>query len=130
VADAVRIEGLADLRRDLREMHPDVRREVTKALKEGATVVARAAGPHARKGETGKLADSFRPGAAGNAAFVRSRLPYAAVHEFGGVIRPRGVPITIRAQPAATRALADKEESIVEKVGDALDGVFSRHGFR
>lgn len=129
MADAIRIEGLTDLRRDLRAMGPDARKEVTTALKAGAVVVAAASGPLAAR-RSGKLAASFRAGAAGNSAFVRSRLPYAAVVEFGGRIAPRGTPIQIRPHPAATRALATKEDQIVEKVGDAIDAVASRYGWK
>ncbi len=129
MADAVRIEGLAELRRDLRRMQPDARKEVTRALREGAVVVAAASGPLAKR-RTGRLAQSFRPGASGNSAFVRSRLPYAAVQEFGGTIAPRGTPITIRPQPAVTRALELTEERIVDKVGDAIDEVARRNGWR
>ena len=127
--DAVRVEGLAALQKDLRQMQPAAKREVTKALKEGAKVVAAASGPLAAR-RSGKLAGSFRAGAAGNAAFVRSRLPYAAVQEFGGVIRPKGAPVVIKAHPAATRALKANEDSIVEKVGDAIDDVAGRFGWR
>lgn len=129
MADAVRIEGLADLRRDLRRAEPRVRREVTQALKEGAVVVAAAASPLAPR-KSGTLAASYRAGAAGNSAYVRSRVPYAGVQEFGGVIRPKGSPVRIRPQPAVTRALSLKEDSVVDAVGDALDGVFARTGWR
>ena len=126
--DAVRIEGLADLRKDLRQSSPDVRREVTKALKEGARVVAAAAVPFTARG-TGKLAAGWRPGASGNNAFVRNRVPYAGVQEFGGRISPKGTPFVIRPHPAGTRALEVKEDAIAEAVGDAVEGVFTRHGF-
>lgn len=128
MADAVRIEGLASLRRDLRAMQPAARKEVTKALKEGAKIVAQASGPLAAR-KTGTLAGSFKAGAAGNSAFVRSRVPYAAVQEFGGTIKPKGTPFTIRANPSVTRALELKEDAIVEKVGDAIDVVARRHGW-
>lgn len=91
--------------------------------------MAAASGPLAKR-KTGTLAGSFKAGAAGNSAFVRSRVPYAGVQEFGGVIRPKGTPITIRPQPAVTRALASKEEAIVDKVADAIDSVALRHGWR
>ena len=126
--EAVRIEGLAELRRDLRRASPDVRRDVTRALKEGARVVATAAVPFTARG-TGKLAAGWRPGASGNSAFVRNRVPYAGVQEFGGRISPKGTPFQIRAHPAGTRALELKENAIVESVGDAVEGVFTRHGF-
>lgn len=129
MADAVRVEGLADLRRDLRKLeHLEERREVTRALKGGAKVTATAARPFVRS-RSGKLAGSYRAGAAGNTAFVRSRLPYAAIQEFGGTIRPKGAPITIRPQKAVTRALASKEDTIVQKVSDALDQVFRAAGW-
>lgn len=126
---AIRIEGLADLQRDLKGLQKaDESREVRKALKEGAKVVATASRPLAAR-KTGKLAASFRPGASGNKAFVRSRLPYAAVHEFGGTIKPKGAPVVIKATPAATRALEKNEERIVDKIGDALDELATRHGW-
>ena len=128
MVDAVRVEGLAELRKDLRAMQPDARREVTKALKEGAQLVARAARPLAAR-RSGALAGSFRPGAAGNTAYVRSRLPYAAVQEFGGVIRPKGGVVNIEPHPAATQALHDKEEQIVDRIGDAIETVARRHGW-
>lgn len=130
MADAVRVEGLQDVRSSLRKLERlEERKEVTRALKEGARVVSVAAVPLAAR-RTGALARSFRPGAAGNSAFVRSRLPYAGVQEFGGVIRPKGVPVTIKAQPALTRALEVNEERIVRKVEDALDAVFAAAGWR
>jgi phage gpG-like protein len=127
--DAVRIEGLADLRRDLRQSAPEVRRDVTRALKQGAIVVAATAAPLTAR-RTGKLAGAWRPGAAGNNAFVRNRVPYAGVQEFGGTISPKGTPFTIKPHPAGTRALQLREEAIVDAVGDAVMGVFERHGFR
>jgi hypothetical protein len=130
MADAVRVEGLADVRTSLRKLErTGERKEVTRALKEGAQLVARTAGPFAPK-RSGKLAASYRAGASGNSAFVRSRLPYAGVQEFGGTIRPKGSPVVIRAQPAVTRALASKEDAVAEKVGDALDAVFRAAGWR
>ena len=130
MADAIRVEGLADVRSSLRKLErTGERKEVTRALKEGATVVATSARARAPR-KTGRLAASYRAGASGNSAFVRSRLPYAAVQEWGGVIRPKGAPITIRPQGAVTRALASREEDIAEKVGDALDAVFRAAGWR
>jgi hypothetical protein len=136
--DAVRIEGLAALRRDLRGMTADVRRDVRLALKGGAELVARDAGPLAARGTRPipadrrprtRLADSFRAGTSGDVAVVRSRLAHAGVHEFGGTISPRGTPIKIKATPAATRALERNEERIVDAVGDAFDAVALRHGW-
>ncbi len=129
MADAVRVEGLAALRKDLKTYSPDARKEVTRKLKVGAAIVATAARPLARKGKTGKLAAGFRPGAAGNSAFVRNRVPYAGVHEFGGTIAPKGTPFQITAHPAASLALELNADRIVESIGDGLDDVAARHGW-
>ncbi|MDP2712310.1 MAG: HK97 gp10 family phage protein [Solirubrobacteraceae bacterium] len=129
MADAVRIEGLAQLRRDLRRMQPETLREVRGVLKDAATVVARRAQATAPK-RTGNLADSYRAGTAGNTAFVRSRLPYAGVHEYGGTIRPRGTPIVIKRSAPITTALRDNEDQIVKKVSDGMDRVARRNGWR
>ena len=130
MADAVRIEGLAACRTSLRQLeHIEERREVTRALKEGAVVVALAARPLVRD-VSGKLGASYRPGSSGNKAFVRSRVPYAGVQEFGGTIRPKGSPVVIKAQEPLTRALESRADRIVEKVDDALDQVFRAAGWR
>jgi phage gpG-like protein len=109
-------------------MQPDVRREVSRALKEGAVVVARASGPLAAR-RTGALAGSFKPGASQMKAYVRSRLPYAGVLEYGGTIKPKGAPVVIKAHPAATLALERNQEKIVDHIGDAIERVASTHGW-
>ncbi len=129
MADTVRVEGLADLRRDLRKLAPDTLKEMRGVLKEGAGIVAAAAGPLAAR-QTGRLAAGFRAGTAGNSAFVRNRVPYAGVQEFGGKIAPRGTPFQIKPHPAATRALELNAERIVDRVGDGIDRVAGRAGFR
>jgi hypothetical protein len=126
---AVRIEGLTGLQRDLKHLVPTARRDITAALKEGAVEVARAAGPLSAH-RSGALAGSWRPGASMMQGFVKSRLPYAGVLEYGGTIRPKGAPVVIKAHPAGTRALAAKEEKIVERVGDAIDRAAVKHGWR
>lgn len=129
MADAIRVEGLADLRRDLRAMGAKAEgRGLTRALRAGAQEVAVAASPLAPR-RSGDLAKSYRAGAAGTRAYVRSRLPYAAVQEFGGTIAPRGTPITIQPRTAVTRALRAKEDAVVDRLADALDDLARQHGW-
>lgn len=123
------VEGLAKLRRDLRRMQPEALKEVRVALKEGAGIVAKASGPFAHH-RSGALAASFRPGTGGNTAFVRSRLPYAAVHEYGGTIAPRGTPITIAANPAVHRAFDQTTDRVIDVIGDGIENVARRNGWR
>ncbi len=124
----VRVEGLAALRRDLRRMQPDVLKEMRAVLKSTSVLVAQRARQNAPR-RTGKLAGSYRAGTAGNTAFVRSRLPQAAVHEYGGTIRPRGAPIAIRRSAPMGRALRDSHEEVTDMLGDGLDNVATRHGW-
>jgi phage gpG-like protein len=127
-SDAVRIEGLRELQRSLKAIQPDARREITRTLKDSARDVSRAAGPLAAH-SSGRLSQSFKPGASMMQGYVKSRLPYAAVQEFGGTIRPKGAPVEIQPHPAATRALEMQQDSIIDKIGDALERVASRHGW-
>ena len=123
------VDGLAQLRRDLRRLQPEALKEVRGALKDGAEVVARASGPLAHH-RTGTLAAGYRAGTGGNTAFVRNRVPYAAVHEFGGTIAPKGTPITIRANPAIHRAFDAKADRVIDIVGDGIEAVARRNGWR
>ncbi len=125
MADAVRIEGLSALRKDLRAMEKsDESREVTQALKQGAGVVAVKASAFAPKGTRpipatrkprARLAATVRPSANGKTAFVRTRAVYAFKAE--------------KRTAFMARALESEQDRIVEKVGDALDAVAARHGW-
>ena len=129
MANTVQIEGLKELRRDLRRMELKAEgRGLTKALKVGAEKVAEGARPLAPR-RTGKLSASYRAGAAGTTAFVRSRLPYAGVQEFGGTIRPKGGAVKIMGRTAVTRSLRSKEDVIVDLVSDAIDQLALKHGW-
>jgi phage gpG-like protein len=125
---AVRVDGLAQLRRDLRKMQPDTLKEVRGVLKHSAEIVAATARARAPR-RTGRLAASIRATTAGNRAVVRSPLPYAAVHEFGGTIRPRGAPIRIRRSEMVTGALERNRDRIANALLDGLDDVARRHGW-
>lgn len=126
----IHIEGLKELQRDLRKMEPDARKELRQELRKGAGTVARAAGPYAPVGATGKLSESYKPGATNRGAYVRSRLPYAGVHEYGGTIRPKGAPITIRASEPIRKAIDAKANQVVDEIADGIMRVAKRHGWK
>ena len=130
MADAIRIDGYKQLQRDLKAIEPAARRELTKGLKTGAQLVKRRGMPYVARGITGKLAADWRAGATQKQAYIRNRVPYAGVLEFGGTIQPKGTPFTIRAQPSMTRALEDNTDQIVDMIGDALEAVAARHSWR
>ena len=124
----VQVKGLADLRRDLRRLDQEALKEIRGALKDAADVVARDAATLAPR-RTGRLAASYRPFTSGNVAGVRSRLPYAGVIEFGGTIRPRGVPIEIRRYEPVTRAVERQRDRVVEQVADGIEAAAKRTGW-
>lgn len=119
----VHVLGLDELRRDLRA----VDRGATKAVNAGlrgamVPVAARAATLAPRR--SGKLARSLRPFATARGAGVRSRLPYAAPIQWGW---PKH---HIKPSLFITRAVEGQESEIVDAVGDALEHLAGRHGFK
>ncbi len=122
--NAVRIEGLADLRKDLRRMQADTLPAVRDALKQGAGVVAKRGAQTAPRGTRPipasrrprkRLADTIAPGTAGNSAFVRSRAVYG--------------PKIERSTGFLAKALEDSRDEVVDALGDAFDAVAARNGF-
>ena len=125
----VKIEGLRDLRRVLRQTDVESARALQGGLKDAASVVATEAAAHAPR-RSGALAKSIRPYAAGNKAGVRSRLPYAGVVHWGGTIKPRGVPIKFERRPFIAEAVDRKQDAIVARVAVALDAAVRRAGWK
>ena len=74
---------------------------------------------------TGKLQKSIKPSVTvKRGAAVVSNVPYSNVHEWGGVIRPRGVPITIPRSAMITGAVESSDAEIaraVDRIGDAIE---------
>lgn len=115
---AVKIDGLASLRRGLRDLDPQIEKDMRQAFKTAADKIAVTAGANAPR-RTGELAHSIQPYATGNRVGIRSRLPYAPVVHWGGTIRPRGVPIHFKRTEFITRAAEDHQEELAQDVADA-----------
>jgi hypothetical protein len=127
--NAIEVEGLQQLRRALRAIGKDAQREGQTVIREAAQIVASQARLNAPR-RTGRLRDSIRGTTSGAKGVVRSPLPYAKVHEYGGVIRPRGAPIEIQRSAFVGRAIDSKADAVVEMLADGIDRVARRHGFR
>jgi len=124
VADSfIRIEGLTDLRRDLKAIDKGLPRELNKATREAMAPVARRASTLAPK-DSGQLASSLRPFSTAKRAGIRSRLPYAGPVHWGWAARG------IEPNPFAVRAAEDELDNVVDAIGDAIDDLARRHGFR
>lgn len=117
---AVKVNGLAELRRDLRRLQPETAKQIQRVLKDAAGVIAHEAALLAPR-KTGALAESYRPFTRGNRAGVRSRLEYAAVHEYGGTISPRGVDILIKRSEPVTRAVERETDTIVRELAAGME---------
>ena len=127
----VHIVGLRELRAALRAIDPKLQREVNRALRDAVTPMASEARREAPK-RRGVLARSVRTGATAKGAFIGARAPHAGIHEFGGTIRflTRHVQIRIHAQPYLRPAVARGTDDAIDAIGDAIDELAGRHGFR
>lgn len=129
MANEVYVKGLAELRRDLRRTDKEALKGVQAATRAAAKIVAGEAGRIAPR-QTGELAAGYKGTTKGNRGIVYSTVPYAPVFEWGGTIAPRGAPISIRAEQPIGRALAAKQDEIIEAIGDGIEAAAGRTGWR
>lgn len=79
----VQVEGLRELRRDLKAIDRKLPRDLNRGLKKAMGPV-RAEAAALAPNRTGALARSLKVGTRGSAVLIRSRLPYARVAHWGG----------------------------------------------
>lgn len=125
---AVRVDGLADLRRSLRAIDRELPKELRVVIKGAAEVIAAEARVRAPK-RTGKLAGSIKATTSGASGIVRSRLPYANVQNWGGTIRPRGAPTHIKGRHFVDGALDAKREAAAQALARGMDDLLRRQGW-
>lgn len=130
----VNVHGLADLRRALKRIDTDLDRDVRielKALGESIAQVARNRAPIGPAGDPhrGALRSSIKVSVRQKTASIYSKLPYAAVHEWGGSIRPKGTPIQIEGRHYIVSAIEDSHDLIERRLLNTLDAVVARAGF-
>lgn len=124
---AVRVEGLAELRRDVRRADKEVGKELQRELRDVAKDVASDAASLAPR-STGKLAGSYRGTARGTKGIVRNVQFYARFIEFG--FHPRGGDTFVQGTNPVGQALERNEDAIVEGVGDAVEKAATNLGWR
>lgn len=90
--DAVSVEGLAELRRALGRVSPELPKTLRAKLKPiGDRIAGRARSKMPKR--TGRAAGSVKSGVSGNRAYVqigKASVPYAAWLDFGGTLHPVG----------------------------------------
>lgn len=150
-AGGVRIEGLAKLRRSLREIDKTLDVQLRNELKEAAGPIRAEAARRAPRG-TGpipasrkpkkRLADSLTISARAGGVAIRSNLPYAAVvhgRAVGGTVRPGRRPFDTRnradwravaPRPFITEAIKGREKQVLAAAGDAIEKAAARAGWR
>jgi phage gpG-like protein len=106
----------------------EVDRELGRSIREAADKVAVTAGALAPR-RSGALAHSIRPYVSGAKASIGSTLPYAGVVHWGGVIRPKGTPITFKPTEFISRAVDDHADELVEDIGDGIERAALRAGW-
>jgi hypothetical protein len=115
----------------LRAIEKDTEKELNKALRDlGNEVRDKIRGSAASPFLTGRLRKSIRTSVRGKSQVsLYSTLPQAPVWEYGGTIRPRGVPITIPKTNFVTGVVLAEGDDFDERIADKFDEIAHRHGF-
>lgn len=123
----IKVEGLTELRRALKQAGADFPRRLRGANKVAAGIVAKDAKSKVPV-LSGRLQKSIGVRASSSSAFVKagtaSRVPYARVIEFGWPGH------NIEPQPYLYPALQEKEPQVIETYEDLVDAITRAAGFR
>jgi HK97 gp10 family phage protein len=141
MADRIEIVGLADLRRDLKQLPDNVQKTFADEMKDVAEIVARAAAVRVPS-KTGNAISTIRSkGSTTGASVVEggTHAPYMQWLDFGsrtprtGNTRAEGPWRGSGAGPKGGRfiypAIDDKKAAIIEAAGKAVDKAAGRSGF-
>ena len=137
--DIIRIEGMRELRRALRDLQDvEATREFREGLKDAARIVATDAQHRARQ-FSNTIADSIRPRAGGNRAFVvggKATIPWYGWADFGSRTPnpspPAGHGPWFKSGPGPERgrfiypAFDANEEQVKERIWEAIEAAI-RH---
>lgn len=124
------VHGLKDLQRELRAVDRDWPKELRKANKSAADLVAEGTRQSfaSRGGVAPKVAASVKSLAQQRNASVRiggDRFPYAMGSNFGSV-RYKQFPPPVKPDYSLYRTIEDKRSEVVESYGQAIDDLTSR----
>lgn len=126
---AVRIDGLADLRRDLKAIDAKLPRELNKTQREALKPIATRAAALAPK-QSGVLAASIKPFATARSAGLRSRQPYSKVQHWGSGKVTASNPKGILGTRFIYSAMESQMDKLVQDIADGFEDLARRHGFR
>lgn len=121
--------GASEMRRDLEALQIGLGAKLTDLRREAAEILARQTaanapygpGPQSPRDNLPHLRDTITSRASG----VVSTHPAALVHEYGGTIEPRGVPIQIPRREMAARAVLTEGQRVEETLARSLDDLLA-----
>lgn len=132
----VAVEGLKELRRDLKAVEKALPRELGQTMKRAAEPVARTAAEMAPR-KTGALQRSIKASATGTRAAIRSRLPYSNVQAWGGTTGRGHKPgvagsgsVKVKGSRFPEKAAEQHSGQFIEDLADGVDHLLTRHGFK
>jgi len=133
-SSAVRVKGLADLRKAVKAVDAAGLIAIRMVLKDAATLIATEAGRNAPRGTEPiypsrkfktRLADSYVGTTSGNRAVVRSRHPAALIKEY----RKSGTEAEMRLVRPTARAIDAKEDVVAGTLAAAFDALIRGSGW-
>lgn len=129
---SIQIVGFAKLRRDLKRM--DV--ETNKRLSDYLKVITRQAATDAKrnlisrsKHSRGRVSGTIKASVTQRRTSIYSNHPAAGVLEYGGTIRPRGVPIRIGEKGYMRGAIITATDDVETKLAEIARIIESSGGF-
>lgn len=127
----VKVDGLRELRADLKRVDATLPRELNQRLKKSAEPVRALASSKAPK-RTGRLAGSIKVRTRGSRVYLSSSLPYAKVVHFGMRHPLFGMKTSWYSNPARPflrDAVAAKAGDIQRDVADTVEDLMRSAGF-
>lgn len=129
IVSGVVIDGLKELRRDLRRAADATPKEATAAVREAGMPVLRRAQQLAPRRE-GTLAGSGRLRTSGTRGFIEFRAPYAGGAEWGRKGKWKGFTRKWGYTPRyGHKALAEKEDEVARIIMRRLEDIVTAHGW-
>jgi HK97 gp10 family phage protein len=131
VGGQVRIDGLRELRRDLKAIDKKLPRELNQRLKKVAEPIRADAAIRAPR-RTGRLAGSLKVRTSGSKVFIGSRLPYARIIHYGGrhpVFGNRERWAFQPPRPFIEQAARGRAHQVENEIFDAVEDLMKKAGF-
>lgn len=118
----VKIEGLDQVRKQLKEAKKEFVKELKKVSKEGAELVVPDAKSNAPV-DTGKLQGVIRAGATTKGGFIEAKLIYAPIIEYGGYGNRKSTPFM---EDAIEGNVEKLEQHLEKSIQALLDRTFGK----